>query len=79
MVCSAQSIFKLSWKSVVHKGARTKKIGWRRYGDFHAASMPEAIFNLIFMLFTIGEFFVDAVAFESTTSPGTAITYILSQ
>jgi Ion channel len=24
------------------------------YGDFHAASMPEAIFNLVFMLFTIG-------------------------
>lgn len=24
------------------------------YGDFHAASMPEAVFNLIFMLFTIG-------------------------
>lgn len=39
--------------------------------------MPEAIFNLIFMLFTIGGFFVDAVAFESTTSPGTAITYII--
>lgn len=23
-------------------------------GDFHAASMPEAVYNLIFMLFTIG-------------------------